>query len=189
MLEKSAGSAARCIVVVRGKRVILASDLARIYGVETRALNQAVKRNGARFPSDFAFRLTRREAAGIARSRSQNVILKRGENTKYRPLVFTEHGATMAASVLNSARAIQMSVFVVRAFLRLRELANEQMAIATRLWTLEHRIGGHDRDLEELFNVMNRLVAARAEKKRRIGFAVSIVPSRGIGRRGRSVVT
>ena len=98
------------VQTVRGERVILAANLARIYGVETRALNQAVKRNIEKFPDDFLFRLIRREAGEIARSRSQSVILKRGQNIKYLPYAFTEHGAIMAANVLNSPRAVQMSV-------------------------------------------------------------------------------
>src|SRR3972149_1750168 len=110
----------RLILTVRGQRVILASDLAAIYGVETRALNQAVKRNADRFPPDFAFRLSRAEAGALLRSRSQSVILKRGQNIKYAPLAFTEHGAVLAATVLNSPRAVQTSIFVVRAFLRPR---------------------------------------------------------------------
>jgi hypothetical protein len=96
--------------------------VAEIYGVETRTLNQAVKRNAGRFPSDFAFRLTRKDATVIQRSRSQSVILKRGANIKYAPLAFTEHGVMMAATILNSRRAVEMSIFVVRAFVRLREV-------------------------------------------------------------------
>lgn len=102
------------ILTVRGQRVILSSDLAGIYGVETRTLNQAVKRNADRFPPDFAFRLTSDEAMEAQRSRSQSVMLKRGQNIKYLPLAFTEHGAIMAATVLNSPRAVQMSIFVAR---------------------------------------------------------------------------
>src|SRR5574341_1854268 len=90
------------IVVVRAQRMILASDLARIYGVETRVPNQAVKRNIDKFPEDFMFRLTRGESEEIASSRSQSVTLKRGQNVKYLPFAFTEHGAIMAANVLNS---------------------------------------------------------------------------------------
>ena len=101
------------IVVARGHRVILAADLARIYGVETRVLNQAVKRNLEKFPEDFIFRLTRDEAETLSRSRSQSVILKRGGNVKFRPFAFTEHGAIMAANVLNSSRAVEMSVHVI----------------------------------------------------------------------------
>jgi hypothetical protein len=94
--------------------------------VETRVLNQAVQRNAARFPHDFVFQLTAREIRRLQRSRSQSVILKRGHNYKYLPLAFTEHGAVMAATVLNSARAVRMSLFVVRAFVRLRAWMAEQ---------------------------------------------------------------
>lgn len=109
------------ILTLRGEKVILASDLAELYGVETKALNQAVKRNAGRFPEDFAFQLTSEEAVEWQRSRSQNVTLKRGANLKYRPWAFTEHGAIMAATVLNSPEAVSMSVFVVRAFVQMRE--------------------------------------------------------------------
>src|SRR5437016_1172318 len=104
------------ILTIRGQRVILDADLARIYGVETRILNQAVKRNHERFPSDFLFQTTRDEAAGALALRSQIVILKtgRGCHRKYLPVAFTEHGALMAATVLNSARAVKMSLFIIR---------------------------------------------------------------------------
>ncbi|HXG98770.1 MAG TPA: ORF6N domain-containing protein [Gemmatimonadales bacterium] len=119
-MEPSA-AVARVIVTVRGFRAILSSDLAPIYGVQPKVLNQAVKRNAERFPPDFAFRLSKDDMTAIRRSRSQSVTLKRGAHVKYAPLAFTEHGALMAATVLNSRRAVQMSIFVVRAFLRLRE--------------------------------------------------------------------
>ena len=109
------------IVTVRGLRVILATDLAELYGVQTKALNQAVKRNIDRFPTDFLFQLTWEESEQIFCSRSQFVTLKRGKNIKYLPYAFTEHGAIMAANVLNSPKAIEMSVFVVRAFIKMRE--------------------------------------------------------------------
>src|SRR5215468_4930448 len=92
------------IRMIRGQRVILADDLARIYGVQTRALNQAVKRNAERFPQDFVFKLNAKEADLVVRSRSQSVILKRGQNVKYLPYAFTEHGVVMAANILNSER-------------------------------------------------------------------------------------
>jgi hypothetical protein len=110
------------IYEIRGQKIILDSDLARIYGVATKAFNQAVKRNADKFPADFMFRLTARKARRLQRSRSQFVTLKRGQNIKYLPYAFTEHGAIMAANVLNSPRAVQMSVFVVRAFLKMRAL-------------------------------------------------------------------
>jgi phage regulator Rha-like protein len=128
------------ILVARGQRVILASDLARIYGVETRVLNQAVKRNIEKFPEDFMFRLTRSEVQEVSRSTSQSVILKRGQNVKYLPFVFTEHGAIMAANVLNSPRAVQMSVFVVRAFVRLRQMVSAHKEIAAKLTELERKV-------------------------------------------------
>jgi len=111
----------RRIIVLRGHRVMLDRDLATLYRVETRTLNQAVKRNLDRFPSDFMFRLTPKEAIGQPSSRSQSVILKRGENVKYLPYVFTEHGAVMLANVLKSGPAVRASIQVVRAFVRMRQ--------------------------------------------------------------------
>lgn len=131
------------IVVVRGKRVMLDSDLARLYGIETRVLNQAVRRNRDRFPADFVIELENQE---VMRSRSQSVILNsgRGSNIKHKPLAFTEHGAIMAATVLSSPRAVQMTVYVVRAFVKMREsllvnatLARELAALRTRVDTLD----------------------------------------------------
>jgi len=112
------------ILEICGRRVILSSDLAEIYGGETKAINQAVKRNSARFPADFAFRLSSPEALELRRSRSQSVTLKRGQNIKYPPMAFTEHGALMAATVLNSPRAIHMSIFVIRGLNRCRARMN-----------------------------------------------------------------
>src|SRR5688572_25456356 len=108
------------ILVVRAQRVMLDADLAQLYGVSTKAFNQAVRRNRGRFPADFLIELTNQEVASL---RSQFVTLKtgRGEHRKYRQLAFTEHGAIMAATILNSPRAEQMSVYVVRAFVKLRE--------------------------------------------------------------------
>jgi hypothetical protein len=165
-----AGTVEQVIVIVRGQRVILASDLAEIYGVETRTLNQAVKRNAERFPSDFAFRLTPSEAIQVRRSRSQSVILKRGSNVKYAPMAFTEHGATMAASVLNSRRAVQMSIFVVRAFLRLREWIAAQITLSARLARLERRVGAHDQELQAIIQAVRELITPPTPPRRRIGF-------------------
>jgi hypothetical protein len=128
------------IVTVREQRVILAPDLAAVYGVPTKALNQAVKRNGHKFPADFMFRLTLAEAEDIQRSRSQIVTLKRGQNIKYLPAAFTEHGAIMAANVLNSPRATQMSVFVVRAFVKMRSIFKDSRELAQKLALLEQEL-------------------------------------------------
>ena len=161
---------ARQILDVRGEKMILDVDLAAIYGVETRALNQAVKRNAERFPEDFAFRLTLDEVEKIRGSRSQSVILKRGQNVKYRPWAFTEHGAIMAASVLNSARAVEMSVYVVRAFVRLRDLARTHAELAKQLAALERRVTGHDDELKQVLAALRHLLAPSAALRRPIGF-------------------
>ena len=158
------------IVEVRGQKILLDRDLANAYGVATRVLNQALKRNRNRFPDDFAFQLTLEEAATIARSRSQSVTMKRGGNLKYRPWVFTEHGAIMAATVLNSAQAVEMSVFVVRAFIRLREFARGHKEIATRLDALEKKVAGHDEDLLQMFAALRALIGAETKPRKRIGF-------------------
>ena len=128
------------IRTIRGEKVILDSDLATLYEVETRILNQAVKRNINRFPSDFLFQLTQEEAETAFRSRSQIVILKQGQNIKYLPLAFTEHGAIMAANLLNSPSAVQMSVFVVRAFVKMRATLTDTRELARKLAALEKEI-------------------------------------------------
>ena len=130
------------IHTVRGVRVMLDADLAALYSVTTKQLNQAVRRNAGRFPGDFAFHLKREELAAL---RSQSVTSKIGRGgRRYVPRAFTEHGAIMAATVLNSPRAVQMSIFVVRAFLRLREWVVGQAELAARLAELERRVGAHD---------------------------------------------
>ena len=136
----------------------------------TRALNQAVKRNVARFPEDFVFRLLREEASGLRRSRSQFVILKRGEHLKYGRLAFTEHGAVMVAMVLNSPRAVQMSIFVVRAFLQLREWVVGQAGLAARLTELERRVGAHDHELKAIIQTIRGLLEPAVPPKKQIGF-------------------
>lgn len=160
------------IIVIREQRVILAADLADIYGIETRALNQAVKRNIEKFPHDFMFRLTRTEVQEIAASRSQSVILKRGQNIKYLPYAFTEHGAIMAANVLNSPRAVQMSVFVVRAFVRLRQMIITHKELAAKLRELERKVSEHDGDIRSLFQAIRQLMTPAEPNKRKIGFLV-----------------
>lgn len=168
--------AARSIQAVRGQSVILAAELASVYGVTTKALNQAVRRNQKRFPPDFAFRLTRQEAADLQRSRSQIVTLKRGDNIKYTPVAFTEHGAVMAATILKSDRAAFMSVYVVRAFLRLRAWAVGQAELARRLSALTDRVGAHDQELKVIITTIRQLVAPPDPPRRRIGFHASDKP-------------
>jgi hypothetical protein len=158
------------IVEARGHRVILDGDLATLYGVETRTLNQAMRRNADRFPSDFAFQLTLEETATLQRSRSQTVILKRGENVKFRPWVFTEPGAIMAASILNSPRAVEMSIYVVRAFIRLRDFARTHADLAKQLAVLERRVTGHDEDLKTVLAGLRALLKPPAKPRPQIGF-------------------
>lgn len=119
---------------------ILDSDLASIYGVPTKRLTEQVKRNGRRFPPDFLFRLTVEETQRCQPSRSQIATLKRGQNIKYLPYAFTEHGAIMAANVLNSPRAVDMSVFVVRAFVKMRSAFGDSRELARKLALLEQEL-------------------------------------------------
>jgi phage regulator Rha-like protein len=128
------------ITIIRDQRVIVVVDLAEIYGVPTKALNQAVKRNLDKFPPDFMFQLTAQEADTWRRSRSQSVTLKRGQNIKYLPYAFTEHGAIMVANVLKSSHTAQMSVYVVRAFVRMRSLLAERHILAKQLANLEKKL-------------------------------------------------
>jgi phage regulator Rha-like protein len=165
------------ILTVRGERVILDSDLAALYGVETRVLNQAVKRNINKFPDDFMFQLTRDEAQLWRRSRSQSVILKRGSNIKYKPFAFTEHGAIMAANVLNSPRAVQVSVFVVRAFVRMRVALTRNKELARKLAELERelkkRLDAHETAIVGILQRIMNLIdppALPEPKRRPIGF-------------------
>lgn len=147
------------IVAIRGQKVILDSDLAAIYGVTTKRLNEQVKRNAERFPPDFLIRLTSAEASAVARSRSQFATLKRGQNIKFRPYAFTENGAVMAASVLNSQQAIRMSVFVVRAFVQMRELLSGTRELAEELRKLDAKLTARLDDHESaIIDVLRRIM-------------------------------
>ena len=158
---------------IRKQKVILDSDLALIYGVATKALNQAVKRNSDRFPADFMFRLTSEELAELQRSRSQFVTLNRGHNVKYLPFAFTEHGAVMAGMVLNSPRATEMSIFVVRAFIRMREQLIASAVLAKRLAEIEKTLLTHDAALVDLYEQIRPLLMPPPEPPRpKVGFGV-----------------
>jgi hypothetical protein len=139
------------ILVIRGQRVMLDADLAQLYGVSTKAFNQAVRRNRGRFPADFLLDLSNQEVASL---RSQFVTLKtgRGEHRKYRQLAFTEHGAIMAATILNSPRAEQMSVYVVRAFVKMRESLAAHTVLSRELATLKSRVDTLDADTRSQFD-------------------------------------
>lgn len=175
------------ILTVRGKRVILDRDLARIYSVSTGALNQAVKRNASRFPTDFAFQLTADELAGlksqsvisnavvstnqgVGPNRSQNVTGPRGGFRKL-PWAFAEHGALMVANILRTERAVQMSIFVIRTFVRLREHIAANAAILERLSEIDRTLLQHDAALRDVYRKLQPLLAPPiGPQKRRIGF-------------------
>jgi hypothetical protein len=165
------------IHVMRGQRVMLDSDLATIYGVTTKRLNQQMRRNQNRFPADFAFQLTAQEFTNlrsqIATSslRSQIATSKKG-GRRYVPWAFTEHGAIMLASVLNSAVAIDASVRVVRAFVRLREIISANAELAAKFAQLERRLDTHHEAIAQVFGAIRQLLAPAPEKKREIGFHV-----------------
>lgn len=163
------------IVVVRGRRVMLDRDLATLYGVPPKRLNEQVKRNQARFPSDFMFQLTLDEARRLQASRSQIATLKQGQNIKYAPFAFTEHGAVMAAMVLNSDTAINASVQVVRAFIRLRAIVAIHEDLARKLSLLERKYDGQFRVVFEAI----RQLMARPPKSLggRIGFRATDPPT------------
>ena len=161
------------ILLIRGQKVIVDQDLAALYGVETRRLNEQVRRNLERFPEDFVFQLTDEEYAALM---SQFATSKPGRGGRRKlPLVFTEHGAIMAAAVLNSARATEVSVYVVRAFVKLRELLATHKELAKRLDELEARIenklAAHDHAIADILDAIRELMKpAEPSKKRRIGF-------------------
>ena len=156
------------IFVLRGQRVILDTDLAELYGVQVRHLNQQAKRNAKRFPPAFRFQLSSHELKTL---KSQNVISSEGHGgARYLPYVFTEHGAIMAATVLNSERAIEMSVFVVLAFVRMRRAIAGNRNVLTKLAELERRLESHDAEILDLMNAIRELMSPEEPNRRRIGF-------------------
>lgn len=144
-------------------------DLAELYEVETKSLNQAVKRNLDRFPSDFMFRLNREEVEEWLKysSRSQNVTLKRGENIKYFPIVFTEQGVAMLSSVLKSKKAVSVNIQIIRTFTKLREILTDNKKLAEKLEKMERK---YDKHIYEIFQVIKRLTTEEVRPKEKIGF-------------------
>jgi hypothetical protein len=163
----------RLIFLIRGQRVMLDRDLAILYGVSTKVLNQAVKRNKGRFPEDFMFQLTHQEGKSWwtevmdPRLRSQNVTLKRGQHMKYRPYAFTEHGILMLSSVLNSERAIQVNIAIMRAFVRLRQMLATNANLDRRLDELEKK---YDAQFKVVFEAIRQLMASPEKQPKKIGF-------------------
>ncbi len=161
-------TAASKICFVREKRIILDHDLALLYGVSVKRLNEQVKRNKNRFPEDFLFHLTQEEFENL-RSQFATSSSSHG-GRRYTPYAFTEHGAVMVATILNSQRAVEMSVFVVRALVRLREMLSRHQEIAARFSELELRLDSHDESIQSIVNAIKSLMQPPARAVRRIGF-------------------
>lgn len=164
----------RKIFVIRGKKVLIDRHLAELYGVSSKVLNQAVKRNIERFPEDFMFRLTQEEADS---SRSQFVTLKRGQNIKYLPYAFTELGVAMLSSVLNSSKAIQVNMQIMRAFHKLREMISNHEELRIKIEELEKeydarfdRVDVHVQSVFQAFKEIKKLLKPPKSKKTKIGF-------------------
>jgi len=156
------------ILILRGMRVLLDSELAELYGVQVKRLNEQVKRNAERFPQDFMFQLSPSEDRNL---RSQFATSRSNHGgRRHLPYAFTEHGAIMAATVLSTKRAIEMSVFVVRAFVRLRDMLAANGKVAGKLVELERRLKGHDASIQAIIEAIHELMAPEPRKRRRIGF-------------------
>jgi hypothetical protein len=163
---------ARLIRSIRDQRVILDSDLAAIYGVGTKMLNRAVKRNAHRFPAEFVFRLQREEVAAL-RCQIGTLKARRGQHRKYPPYAFTEHGALMASTVINSPRAVAMSVYIIRAFVKMREDIVANAAILKRLAEIDKTLLIHDAGLRDIYHKLRPLLEPPpASPKAEIGFHV-----------------
>jgi hypothetical protein len=160
------------ILILRGMRVILDSELAELYGVQVKRLNEQVKRNAERFPQDFMFQLSFSERENL-RSQFATSSSSHG-GRRHPPYAFTEHGAIMAATVLSTKRAIEMSVFVVRAFVRLRDMLGTSGKVAGKLTELERRLKGHDVSIQAIIDAIRELMAPEPRKRRRIGFRVQV---------------
>ncbi|OGX15220.1 MAG: DNA-binding protein [Omnitrophica WOR_2 bacterium RBG_13_41_10] len=164
------------IFVVRGKKVMLDRDLAKLYGVETKVLIQAVKRNSKRFPEDFMFQLTWGKVQSlrsqiVTLNRRKNGASKRGKHIKYLPYAFTEQGVAMLSSVLNSERAIQVNILIMRAFTKLREILLTHKDLAIKLDNLEKKYADHDEKIKNIFEAIRQLLQPQpVKKKRQIGF-------------------
>ncbi len=160
------------IYLIRNQKVMLSAHLAILYGVKTKVLMQAVKRNTERFPEEFMFQLTPDEATSL---RSQIVTLNsgdsgRGKHPKYLPYAFTEHGVTMLASVLNSGRAIKISISIIKAFVKLRQILSTHKELAHKLQELEHKMEKHDTQIHGIFEAIRQLMKEDEKPKPRIGF-------------------
>ena len=172
-------SIVRKIVFLRGEKVLLDRDIAALYGVETKVLKQAVRRNIKRFPPDFMFELTREENQSL---RSQNVTLKRGQHSKYLSFAFTEQGVAMLSSVLNSDRAIDVNIEIMRAFVKLRQMVAAHKDLERKLAALENK---YDEQFKIVFEAIRELMTPPEKPRRKIGFDIR-EPSAAYGKRKKS---
>lgn len=179
---------AKRILLLRGERVLLDFDLALLYGVETRTLNQAVKRNAERFPSDFMFQLSNEEVEMVSQfvipsrqpsvkketpNSSQSVMSSRKHRGKrYRPYAFTEQGVAMLSSVLRSERAVKVNIAIMRAFVKLRAALESNRELARKFDQLEQRVGKHDDEIAAIIDAIRQLMAPPEKPRRQIGFHV-----------------
>ena len=155
------------ILTIRGLKVMLDADLAELYGVTTKRLNEQVKRNRGRFPGDFMFKLIEKEKQEVVANCDH---LSRLKYSKYLPYVFTEHGAIMAATVLNTSRAVGVSIYVVRAFVKLREILFDHKELALKLAEVDKKVAVHDVSIKNLMETIRRLANPSEKKRRRVGF-------------------
>ena len=162
------GQIAQRILWIRERKVILDADLAELYGTQTKRLNEQVKRNRGRFPDDFLLQLTASEKSEVVANCDH---LDRLKYSPRLPYAFTEHGALMVAAVLNTPRAVDISIYVVRAFVKLRDILASNEELAVKLTELEQRVSSHDATIGELVDAIRQLMAPEPGKKRSIGFA------------------
>jgi hypothetical protein len=172
---------ARKILYLRNQKVLLDRDLAALYGVETRVLNQAVKRNTNRFPDDFVFILSREEIARISQFVTSSGRLKFSKRVR----AFTEQGVAMLSSVLNSERAVKVNIAIMRAFVKLRQTLETNRELARKFKELERRVGKHDEEIAAIFDAIRQLMAPPKQPRREIGFHVREKSARYRTRNGR----
>jgi phage regulator Rha-like protein len=164
----------QAILVLRGQKVMLDSDLAKLYGVTTGNLNKAIKRNINRFPADFMFRLNKKEVENVLIFQIGRPKTDPRGGARHLPYVFTEHGALMLGNVLKSSKAVEMSIVVVRAFVRMRQMLSTNIQMAHKLAEIDRRVSGHDENIKGLIVAIRRLMTKpKPEPERRpIGFGV-----------------
>ena len=172
----------KAIFLIRGHKVMLDADLAELYGVTTKRLNEQVRRNLSRFPADFMFQLDGQEASAL---RSQIATSKEGRGgRRYLPYVFTEQGVAMLSRVLNSERAIEVNIAIMRVFVRLREMMATHKELAFKLVELEERLEGHDEQIQNIFEAIRQLMTPPEGPRKKIGFEVKESAAR-YGKKGK----